>query len=117
MDKLAIWIGLFQAVNHTGKMAWFKYANKKRDLVLIAHKYEWKPWIDREQFHMVLSHAIKQGATFTISKVKVRTSKFMNIKAVMELDGKIITHLSSSYQTSIIICLSKYVDNIYDQIT
>ena len=110
MDKLAVWIGLKPAVNHTGRLAWFRI-KKGGEYEFICHKYDWKPNLNPVHFDLVMTHAINMGAVIRVEKIRVKTSKYMNIKAVLELGGKVITHVASSYQLCIINVLQRFVNN------
>lgn len=112
MDKLAVWIGLRSAIYHTGKLAWFRHHKKGNDWEFICHKFDWKPNLNPVHFDMIMTHAISQGAIIRIEKIRVKTSKYMNIKAVIELDSKVITHVATNYQLCIVNCLQRYVNNI-----
>lgn len=113
MDKLAVWIGLKVAVYQTGKLSWFKLNGPGgNEWQFICHKFDWKPNLDPVHFHMVMEEAIAQGAIIRVEKIKIKTAKYMNIKAVIELDGKVITHIASSYQLCIVNGLMKYVNNL-----
>ena len=113
MDKLAQWAGLRLMVNHTGKLAWFRVGGRGgNEFVFVANKFDWKPNLNPIHFDLLMTKAINSGAAIRVEKITVKTSMYMNIKAVIEIDGKVFTHLTTRYQLSIVRCLERYVNNL-----
>lgn len=111
MKELAIWMGYIEGMNYTGKMAYFKRI-KYTKMVLVSHINEYHPGRNVKQFTPLMERLIKIGARITVEKVWNRTSQYINVEAVVEIDHKIITAMGMTYQGAIVNAVVKYVKSI-----
>lgn len=108
MEALAKWMGLIEAVNYTGNMAYFR--KNRSTMVLIAEKKNFNPRINPSQFSEVMNHLMKMGGSVKVEKIYVKTSRYANIRATVEIDHKVMTHTGQSFQHAIVKCINEYVE-------
>ena len=112
MDDIAKWLGYIKAVNYTGKLAYFKLVGSSRDMKFIVRVKDFNPKINNEIFITVVDYAVQQGAEISVHRKAVKTSKYINIEAVMSINNQIYRSLGANIRTAIVNCIQKYVNNL-----
>jgi len=110
MDELAQWMGLTKAVNYTGKMAWFR--KTKTGLRYICDVKDFDPKKDPLILMELIDITIQNGADITLHKKFNKTSRYMNVEAVLEISGQIHRAIGMNIQTAAVNCISRYVNNL-----
>lgn len=108
MESIAKWMGYTEAIYYTGRMAYF--IKKRSEMVFISEKKDFNPRINPAQFSDVMDRFLKQGGSVNVEKIYSKTSRYINVRARLEIDHKIMTHTGQSYKHAIIKCINEYVE-------
>ena len=99
---------MIEAVNHTGKMAYF--TKKGGYMRFICDVKDFDPRENTGLFIRVMDKAIHEGAEITTHRKSLANSKYHNIETVMEINSQIHRAVGTSVQTSIVNCIRRYVE-------
>ncbi len=110
MDALARYLGLVKAVNHTGRLAYFKPRSKT--LLFVCNIKDFDPRENKEVYTMLMDAIVKEGAEITVHHKNLKTNPYIRFEAVMEINKQIYRALGIGCQPSIVNTIRKYVENL-----
>jgi hypothetical protein len=110
MDALAKYMGLTEAVNHTGKMAYF--TKHKGLFKFVCHVNDFDPRNNKAVFITLMDSIVQQGAEITIHHKSLKNSAYVRYEAVMEINHQIYRAMGQSCQPAIVGVITRYVDNM-----
>ena len=111
MDSLAKYLGLTEAVNHTGKMAYFT-RSRGGYLKFVCHIKDFDPRENKDTFIALLDAVVKEGAEITVHHKNLKSSKYVRYEAVMEINKQIYRALGVTCQPAIVNTIRKFVENL-----
>lgn len=111
MDELAKYIGLTRAVNHTGKMAYFKVGRGGHHK-FICNVKDFDPRENNAVFIALMDAVVKNGAVITVHHNSMKNSTYVRYEAVMEINKQIYRALAMGCQQVIVGVIRKYLENL-----
>ena len=111
MDNLAEYIGLVEAINHTGKRGYFKPL-KGGSLRYVCYLKDFAPRENIAVCMTLMDAIVQRGGEITVHHKQMKNSAFIRYEAVMEINKRIYRAIGMSCQPAIVNCIRKYIDDL-----
>ena len=111
MDALARYIGLVEAINHTGRRAYFT-KSRSGYLKFVCHISDFDPRENKAVFITLMDAVVKNGAVITVHHNSMKNSTYVRYEAVMEINKQIYRSVAMGCQQVIVSVITKYLNNL-----